>query len=79
MHLLGFAIDQNGGWMYIGVEPPVSVAFGMADIFAEHRGFPANIAFQNSLSFDIVTLTIVNYRAIIYHILVQYSKIPKSN
>ncbi len=74
VHLLGFAVNQNSSRMYIRIESPISMMFGMADIFPKHRSFSANITLQNSLYFDILTIAIVNFRAIIYHILVQYSK-----
>jgi hypothetical protein len=53
--MLHFAVDHDGGCMNISIEPPVGMAFGMADILTEHRRFVTNFALQYRNSFDILT------------------------
>ena len=55
LDLFHFAINHDGCCMDIGIEPPVGMAFGMANILTEHRCFTANFALQDRNSFDILT------------------------
>jgi hypothetical protein len=45
-----FAVDVNGGRMYIGRPAAVGMTLGMADIMTELRCFTAQIALQFSWS-----------------------------
>jgi hypothetical protein len=52
LQLFGFTIHHDRSRMYIWDKPPVSMSFGMANIFAKNGSFPTDIALQFAISFD---------------------------